>query len=165
MGSLDGVVTTRSAWIGSREVVEVKFHPDVLPFEDLLDHAIRFSCDQRVYTTTKAQMVVAKRKVGDRVEEFDGELRDAKASDQLYYLGRSHLRYLPLTPAQARKVNAALGRKSTASPEDFLSPRQTELARKIHAKLKADGKAFEGLERPDELSRLADYRTRLVARL
>ena len=165
MGSLDGVIKTRSAWIGSREVVEVKFHPDVLSFEALLDHAIRSSCDQRVYTTNDAQMAIAKKKVGDRVEKFDGKLRDAKDSDQLYYLGRSHLRFLPLTPAQARKVNAALGRKSSASPQDFLSPRQVELARKIHAKLKEDGEALRGLERPDDLGGLARYQAKLEARL
>lgn len=165
MGSLDGVVSTRSAWIGKREVVEVKFHPDVLSYEELLDHAIRSSCDQRVYTTTKAQLDVARRKVGDRVEEFDGELRDAKASDQLYYLGRSHLRYLPLTPAQARKVNAALGKQSREDPQDFLSPRQIELARRIHARLKTDGEALGNLTRPDDLVQLARYQAELESRL
>lgn len=153
-------MSTRSAWIGRREVVEVRFRPEVLPFERLLDAAIARSCDQQVYTTTETQEAIAKARVGDRAQRFDGALRDAEASDQLYYLGRSRLRHLPLTPMQARQVNAALGTSGTA--EHLLSPRQRAQGQRILALSEEVATLLDGLTRPSELTQLADYETRLT---
>ncbi|MEZ6018341.1 MAG: hypothetical protein R3F49_24800 [Planctomycetota bacterium] len=176
MGSLDGVVFTRAAWLGKREVVEVRFRPSVLPFEALLAAAIARSCDQRVFATTEVQLATARAKVGERAERFDvalhGPLRVAAATEQLYYLGRSSLRFVPLTPMQARRVNAALSAQALApqvagtdaAPDAFLSPRQRELARRIAAALVARPEAMSGLHPPTAdvgLTGLADYQRRL----
>ena len=173
MGSLEGVVSTHSAWIGKREVVEIRYRPEVLAFERLLDVAIERSCDQQVYATTDAQFATAKARLGDKVQRFDGEMRAAKASDQLYYLGRSPHRWLPLTPMQARQVNAALGAKALgakvagtdAQPADFLSPRQLALAARI-AKLGDAAEAeLSKNERPAKVAGLAAYEKELLATL
>lgn len=163
MGSLPGVVSTRAAWVGEREVVELEFRPSVLSFAALLDAAIERSCDQRVFATTDAQLDVARERVGGRAERLEGAPRAAKASDQLYYLGRSHLRFVPLTPAQARQVNAALG--AMADPRPFLSPRQRVLAEKVSARLAKDPAALAGLSRPTDLVELDEYAAELAARL
>lgn len=163
MGSLPGVVSTRAAWVGEREVVDVEFRPGALPFAKLLDAAIANSCDQHVYATTDDQLAAAREKVGERAERLAGDPRVAKESDQLYYLGLSHLRYVPLTPAQARQVNAALGLK--ADPLPYLSPRQRELAIRVAATLEEDAAALDGLARPSDLAGLDEYAGELASRL
>jgi len=156
-------VSTQAGWIGGLEVVEVDFRPQELQFPALLAHAIEHSCDQRVFATTDAQLTQARARVGERAVRLADEVRTAKASDQLYYLGRSHLRFVPLTPVQARRVNGALGTR--ADPGAFLSPRQLELARRIRDALGHDPKALDGLERPSELTELDEYQTELSDRL
>lgn len=175
MGSLDGVLSTRAAWLGEHEVVEVRFHPSVLPFEALLTAAIERSCDQRVFATSDAQLATARAKVGERAERFDakahGNLRDVEPRERLYYLGRSHLRFVPLTPKQARQVNAALGAKvlgtqasragAEPEPESYLSPRQRTLAARVALVLEREPRALTDLVRPDDIAALAGYTTRL----
>jgi hypothetical protein len=92
-----------------------------------------------------------------------GAVRESKASDQLYYLKRSHLTHLPLSPLQARRVNGALGTKQ--DPESWLSPRQKELAKIIKDALTEDSDALKGLERPTELSAVAAYEDALRIQL
>jgi len=167
---------TRAAWVGSHEVVEVKFRPSVLPFERLLEAAIARSCDQRVFAQNDTQLAVARKRLGERasqVERYDtakhGAVRPVNAGEELYYLNRSSERYLPLTPVQARQVNSALGAAvlgaktagTDARPDDFLSPRQSDLARRITAALERDRKALDKLARPDDLDALAAYTVRL----
>ena len=165
MGSLEGVVDTRSAWIGKHEVVEVRFRPDVTPYAKLIDTALEHGCADRVWTTTEAQLALAmsKKKVAGKVERLEGQTRAAKASDQLYYLERSPYRYVPLTPLQARRVNGALYLKQ--EPKRWLSPRQRELLTKIEAGLDGGAEAFADLTRPTSIDGLENYETALRARL
>lgn len=173
MGSLEGVVATRAAWLGALEVVEVRYRPAVLSLEALLAKASERACDQRVFVHTNAQLATARAKLGERAARYDearhGALRVVAADEQLYYLNRAPLRYVPLTPVQARQVNAALGARvlgtekagTALEPEAFLSPRQSALASRIAAVLRTDSKALDGLARPDELAGLAAYGTKL----
>jgi hypothetical protein len=172
LGSLDGVLSTRAAWLGEHEVVEVRFHPIVLSFEALLAAAIERSCDQRVFATSDAQLVTARAKVGERALRFDPtaqKLRDVESTERLYYLGRSPLCYVPLTPKQARQVNTALAARvlgsnvasTNAEPGSFLSPRQRALAGRITTTLERDRARLADLERPDTIRGLADYEARL----
>lgn len=173
MGSLDGVISTRTVWIGAHEVVELRFRPEVLRYEELLGAAIARRCDTKVFASDAAQLELARSKVGERAVLFTGAVREAAAADQLYYLRRSELRFVDLTPAQARQVNAALGARSlgesevgtAADPEGFLSPRQRELARRVRAALASDAEFGLELERPDAIEELAAYRAELLERL
>ncbi len=106
------------------------------------------------------QLEVARAKVGDAALKLVGEPRASKDSDQLYYLARSPLRYLPLTPLQARRVNGALGSKR--NPSDWLSPRQLELASELE---QVDKKRLAGLERPASIPALVGYEVRLRKQL
>ena len=141
LGSLDGVVDTRAAWHAGREVVEVRFRPDVVSREALTETARGLRCADGVW--------------GD---ELAGRPRAASASDQLYYLQRSTFGRLPLTELQARRVNGALGDKS--DPRRFLSPRQTQLAALLASAQRAQ---LAGLARPADPTEgeLADYDARL----
>lgn len=143
----------------------MSFRPDVLSFADLLAHAERTACAQRVFTTTPEQLATARAAVGERAAAFEpSALRDAQESDQHYYLGRSPMRWLPLTPGQARRVNAALGLEvigapaaSREAPTACLSPRQHALLAAIEAALGEDPEALAELERPADLGALDEY--------
>ncbi len=163
MGSVPGVVSTRAAWHEKLEVVEVSYLPSRLDFGDLVEHAKANSCTTRVFTTTDAQMKIARDKVGDAAVAMVGEVRESKETDQLYYLKRSHLTHLPLSPLQGRRVNGALGTKRDAGV--WLSPRQQELAKLIQKRLEADADWVPGIVRPTELGEMASYEERLRARL
>lgn len=156
MGSLEGVIGTESGWIDSYEVVTVRFDAARLSHEALLAHAKQHGCTTRVWTTSDEQLEAARAAVGDRAVALgEASIRRAKESDQLYYLRQSPLRYLPLTPLQARRINASLyGRKE---PGPWLSPRQAALFQRIEAKLASDPTALDGLERPGNLEELDEY--------
>lgn len=145
LGAIEGVVGTRAGWLDGREAVEVRFDPEVIGAEGLVRAAETAGC---------------------RVAADGGPAREADASDRKYYLARSDLRWLPLTPAQAAKVNAAL--RFDRSPDPWLSPRQRRRAEQIRAALAADPLALEGLAPPRDPAGLSAYdrslRERLAAR-
>lgn len=110
-------------------MVEVTFRPDRIPFETLLAGAEKKDCATHVYTTTEAQLKLARAKVGERAKALSAPVKRAKDSDQLYYLRKSPLRELSLSPLQSRRVNAALG--LGADPLAWLSPRQLARAMEL----------------------------------
>jgi hypothetical protein len=152
-------------WIGGEEAVEVEFLPEVLPFPELLEHADAGECAQHVYATTDAQLAAARARVGERARRLEAAPRAAKGSDQLYYLRRSPLRFVPLSPSQARRVNGALGLPEGGHPLELLSPRQRALAEAVAKALAEDDEALDGLERPAALDELDEYEAELRAEL
>lgn len=140
LGDIPGVLKTRAGWLGGREVVEVDF-------------------DAQVLTEAKLRQLATNRGCGELVANAK-HARDAGDSDQKYHLKRSKLRYLPLTPLQAARVNAALG--AGRSPLPWLSPRQ----RVLHDLLLRAGTAkLAGLSRPNAVHELASYENELRQRL
>jgi hypothetical protein len=123
------VVSTQAAWHEEQEVVEVTYRPDRIGFGALLASAEASDCATSVYTTTDAQLKAARARVGARARPLEGQVRRSKESDQLYYLRKSALRHLDLTPLQSLRVNAALGRKER--PGKWLSPRQVARAKEL----------------------------------
>jgi hypothetical protein len=144
-------------------VVNVRYLPSRISFADLVKRAQANSCTTKIFTTTEVQLQIAREAVGDDAEPLVGEPRVSKESDQLYFLKRSHLRYLPLSPLQARRVNGALGSKQ--DPGRWLSPRQTQLGILAKKTLEKDAECLSDLQRPTELLELAKYGTRLVQAL
>jgi hypothetical protein len=163
LGSLSGVLDTRAAWIGKREVVQVQFDPGKITYGKLLEFAVAHSCDQWIYATTDEQLVTAKKQLPDKVERFSGKPRIAKDTDQLYYLSKKALRYLALTPAQARRINGALG--TGQDPKAWLSPRQIALIPAITKALASESNPLKALQRPDQLLELATYEHKLLQAL
>ncbi|MFT5732109.1 MAG: hypothetical protein ACJAZN_000170 [Planctomycetota bacterium] len=156
MGSLEGVTATESGWIDSLEVVTVRFDAARLSRRALFEHAKEHGCTTRVWTTSDEQLKVARDVVGDKAVALGKtSIRAAKESDQVYYLRQSPLRFLPLTPLQARRVNGALHART--DPGIWLSPRQQALAKRIQSKLVADPKGLDDLDRPAELTKLDEY--------
>ena len=157
---MDGVLDTRSSWVGGHEVVEVAFDPRRVEYADLLDQAIDKGCANHAWATSKTMLATAKERLGNRATKLESKPRRAQDSDQLFYLGRSPHRYVPLTPLQARRINGVLGSRGSAGGKtvaDFMSPRQTETLGRIQRALQKNRSALDGLERPDDRRKLGAY--------
>ena len=122
LGAIKGVLGTRPGWVDGNEVVEVVFDPTVNDYGRLVKAAQSLDCAQVVYAHDRKQLAEATKLAASKVAPIEAPARDAKSSDQKYWLNRSELRHLPLTPMQATKVNADL--RNGADPTRWLSPRQ-----------------------------------------
>lgn len=125
LGALDGVISTRIGELAKAEVVEVTFDPAVIDYKKLVEKAKEMDCTHTVFARTDAQAKAAKGVVDEKkVVRSDKEI-DANTQQQYHLAQHPRYHYLPLTAAQATKVNAALANKQ--SPDDFLSPLQLDL--------------------------------------
>lgn len=125
LGALDGVIFTRIGELAKAEVVEVTFDPAVIDYKKLVEKAKEMDCTHAVFARTDAQAKTAKEVVGEKkVVRSDKEI-DADTQQQYHLAQVPRYHYLPLTMAQATKVNAALANKK--SPDEFLSPLQLAL--------------------------------------
>lgn len=140
LGALDGVLGTRAGWIGGAEVVDITFDPAVISVQELQSRARQLRCTA-----------------------IEGTVRDAEPADRKFALNQSELRYLPLTPMQATRVNADI--HAGADPTARLSPRQIQLLETIRAVLETDPDALSALSRPENLTDLAAYRDKLTETL
>jgi hypothetical protein len=163
LGGLAGVKATRAGFLDGREVVEVRYDPRALELATLLREAKKLGCLEAVYLEDERQLEIGRNAVGERAIRMDEEVEDAPASDQLYHLGRSPLRFLPLTALQATRVNSAI--ESGTDVQRLLSPRQVKLLARVKAKLSVDGSAFDGLKRPARTEELSSYASELEKRL
>ena len=163
LGSIHGVHTTRSGWRGGLEVVQLEYSPNVVDYQKLLNAAQSFDCASKVFTHSQAQQGIAKQIVGNKAEHAVGPMRDAKASDQKYYLLHTIYKYLPLTERQATKINSLAKLRKT--PGNILSPRQQKLLKSIQTAISADKKALINLQYPENQADLFDYQQKLTARL
>lgn len=161
LGRIDGVITTRSGWLDQLEVVDLTFDPRVVDYATLLETAQSMSCATRVFARSETQYALANEHVGDAAVRSETPSTPAKASDRKFALGRSALKYVPMTPMQATKANAAL--RLDEDPRAFLSPRQIALLGEVYARHKADPDAFEGIERAETLEDLAAFERRIRA--
>ena len=124
LGTLDGVISTRIGDLEKAEVVEVTFDPAVIDYKKLVEKAKGFDCTHKVFARTDAHLKTAKELVGDKAVRSDKEI-DAKTQQQYHLKHFPRYHYLPLTAAQATKVNAALAAQK--SPDEFLSLLQLEI--------------------------------------
>jgi hypothetical protein len=165
LGSIRGVKYTRSGWRDQLEVVRVEFDPDQVDYSQLLSTAQSFDCASKVYVHTKEQLDVASKTVGDQTVNVVNrpEMRDAKLSDQKYYLRNSVYGHLPLSSRQAVKINAALYLRQPV--EKWLSPQQLKLLEAIQQVRTQNEEFLKEFIWPDDDSQLAEYNQRLNAAL
>lgn len=162
LGGLHGVAGVMPGAIDGGEVVEVLYRPDRVSLADLVKTADRLDCAADVYVANETDATAARAIVGDRVH-VGGKMRAAPASEYLYHLLHSNLRFLPLTELQATRVNSDLGSSKDASR--WLTPSQQALLARIDRRLRDDPHALAGLERPTDVAEFAAYTRRLVAKL
>jgi len=163
LGAINGVTSTRACFYENQEAVYVEFDPTVVSIEDLMQGADKSQCADAVYAHGDVQMVHARSVLGERVKPSHAKIKPAPESDQLYSLERSPMRFLPLTPMQAMKVNASL--RLDDDPRRWLTARQAELLLKITAALANSPGSLDGLKRPSSIEALHTYREQLESRL
>lgn len=146
---------TRVGWLEGKEVVEVRFDRERLALADLARAAKDAGSADRVWVQDEQDLRAARAIVGERAERLREEPGPAKPSDEKYYLSRSSMRFLPLTPLQATRLNAVLG--SASDSGQVLSPRQFLLGERIAARLERDPRAFDELGRPESIEDLPAY--------
>ena len=168
LGAIPGVRNTRSAWKSGLEVVQLEFDPQKVSYQELVKEAIKMECATKVFAHSKAQLNVADAVAPGRGELASTKVRDAKQSDQVYYLRNSVLKFLPMTEWQATKLNGILHRKITEREKrskiaKILSPRQQKMFAKVERRFRMDPNSLKGLVWPNKDSQLALYHQKLVA--
>ena len=123
IGKIDGVVETQPGFMGGREVVEIQYDPEVIPYEKLVQQARKKDCASQVFYNTDQQERQAAKVIGKTSIRPSSKFRLDK--DLKYYLSQTPYQYVPMTPLQAVKVNSAIGDRQ--SPNSYLSPKQIEL--------------------------------------
>ena len=169
MGSLNGVLSTFSAWRDGLEVVDLTYDPSVVDYADIVRAASEFKCASRVFTYDDQQQKAAAAIVGSRAVAATARQssRPASDSDQKYYLRHTDLRHLPLTEIQATKINAALKMRNM-KPAALLSPRQRDLYTRMQKAAKQDASFKSQLNRmiwPTDADELLDYSAKFEAAL
>ncbi|MEM7782231.1 MAG: VPGUxxT family thioredoxin-like (seleno)protein, type 2 [Planctomycetota bacterium] len=158
LGSIDGVSDTISAWVGNLEVVRVQYDPQAVQYADLVETAQSFECASKVFAESKTQLTTARRLVGNSAESLKSKPRNAKLSDQKYYLRNTpYLRSLPLTRFQSTKINASLKQKTDF--RTWLSPRQLQLLERLIQSKDGDALKFRF---PENDALLPEYHERLL---
>ncbi len=165
LGGITGVLETSAGWIGKTEIVNVTYDPRVVRYDKLLATAQKMECASTVFAHNKEQLATAKKAVGSKAVMLPAKdaQRPVKYSEQKYHLRRTNLKYVPLTPIQLAKVNAAVFAKKDY--RKFLSPRQRELETQIKATLTRHPERLKDLAAPDHAKDLVRYLDKLSTRL
>jgi len=121
-GLLKGVISSVSGWIGKTEVVKLEFDPSVISYQALVEEAKAGDCATLAFPLDAKQSALARTVYGDRVLPVDADFRGV--ADTKYYLRRTLLKHVPMTRAQATRVNSKVER---ARRSGVLSSSQLEL--------------------------------------
>ena len=103
------MVKTRQAWSGETEVVEVIFDPKVISRKKL----DAFATQKEFWVQKELPVQVSARTMALRMDK-----------EQKYYLLQTQLKNVPMSEAQACRVNASL----EGDWKQYLSPSQNKLA-------------------------------------
>jgi hypothetical protein len=128
LGGVEGVLSTRTGFVDGHEVVEVRYDPASASESSLVNLATSMECASTVYCEGEEQRARVARIVGGSAKVLRSKLTPSTKDDK-YQMRHTEYARVPMTPAQASRVNAAVGRGQDPSP--WLSPRQIELARAI----------------------------------
>ena len=134
---MDGVVSSFSGFAMGREVVQVEFDPKLLSYAQLVKKAKSAGCVAPVFTLGKTQQTIAAKILGKKAIPFSGKVKPDKQPK--FYVGRTLLRFLPMTELQAGRINARIesGIIKKLAKLSILSPRQLTLWAQIQAKPEA----------------------------
>jgi len=163
LGNIEGVVSTRAATLEGGEVVEVTYDSKTISLPALIRAADAIGYASKVYLRGDEQLVEARSIIESRAQPSPAAPHIAPPSDQKHSLAQSDLRFLPLTPMQATKVNAAL--RLNDDFRTWLSPRQLQLITQIKRALEADPASLDGLVRPESTRDLGRYEDQLRMRI
>ena len=123
LGGIDGLLSSRTGYLGGREVVEVRFDPARVSYAHLLQQAFRNGCASGAFAHDDTQLAIAKTIYPETARSAPGVARDASPRDQLFHLKRfPALAALEATPAERLRLNHSAWKNQDPTPH--LSPRQ-----------------------------------------
>ncbi|MCB9857935.1 MAG: hypothetical protein H6818_19805 [Phycisphaerales bacterium] len=134
LGAMDGVIATLPGFVQGREVVDVWFDADRLPYLKLATEARKLKCASAIFTHTDGQYDASKSLAGLEVIRTDDNTRADK--EPKYFMSKTPYRFVPMTETQASRVNGAI--RAGKSAESYLSPRQLALLAVVRAHPDAD---------------------------
>ncbi|MFN7119513.1 MAG: VPGUxxT family thioredoxin-like (seleno)protein, type 2 [Saprospiraceae bacterium] len=140
LGQLEGVMATEPGFMNGREVVQVKFNPNIISFEKLVKAGSQVKCADQVFTNDNQQKTVAEKLLGKNAVAGVNNFR--LDNERKYYLSKTIYRFVPMTPLQAARANALVGKGK--SPDAVLSPKQVQLAKYIEDHANKDWKNVIG---------------------
>ncbi len=123
LGQMSGVITTEAGWIEGREVTLVRYRPDLVTLETLIERAVDAGVADKVFLSTREQRKRAKRSGHLGVGSLGSSYRTAQDGDQKRQLEGSAFERLDLTPMQRTKINAFATVDMTKALE-WLTPTQ-----------------------------------------
>lgn len=85
-----------------------------------MNEAKKSRCADGVYADSDADLAAVRKNTDVKNVKKSGDYH--KDGEVKYYLSHSNYKYIPMSPLQQAKVNAAIG--SRQSPNQYLSPRQ-----------------------------------------
>jgi hypothetical protein len=109
LGRIDGVITTEAGWIGAREVTLVRYRPDLVSLDALVESAVAAAVADRVFVATDEQLRRLGRNHRSLVDALPEAYRRASESDQKRQIQGTVLNRIDLTEMQRTKVNALAG--------------------------------------------------------
>ncbi len=130
VGDLKGLVATRVGFLDGGEVVEVRYDPTTLSLKTLLETVRSREVAERVYCEDMASLKMARGVFGEDAKRVKPSAFRASAKDLKHGLLASPLRFLPMTPLQAARLNA---HPELADGPSILSPAQRALLAKLKA--------------------------------
>ncbi len=137
LAEIKGVAHTEAGYMGGKEVVKIKYNPDIVKYEDILCTAVAENCADITFTNDKMEQTATQFIIKKNAFAIKNYRPD---NTQKYYLSNSKFKYLPMTELQASKINSALGNQKSAN--EFLSPRQLGLLNKINLDSKDNLKIY-----------------------
>ena len=106
VGRLPGVITTEAGWIGGREVTLVRYRPDLVDLDTLVDRAIVAGVADEVFVSTEEQRQQIDGNRQQKVGFLNANYHRARDSDQKRQIRGSVFADIDLTDMQRTKVNA-----------------------------------------------------------
>jgi hypothetical protein len=131
IGDIKGVAEIEAGFMGGKEVVKVKYNPNLVSYSEILKKASRTDCADSVFTDDKREKESAKETLKIDPQAVQHYKRDRTPK---YYLSNSIFQYVPMSKMQSARINTALGRSQSAL--ELLSPRQQKLLEYIQANRK-----------------------------
>lgn len=128
-GGIEGVVDTKAGFMQDREVVRIKYDPNTVSLEKLIETGSRADCADQIFLENDQEKRILGKISIDRIKQV-GEF--APDDTPKYYLSRTHFASVPMSPIQRMKANHLIG--SGRSPESVLSPFQNQMANYIISK-------------------------------
>ena len=141
-GAIDGVLSTEAGFMDGHEVVRVTYDPDVVALEDIATSGKQASCADGAYLEDKAERANVSTVLSASKVKSTSSFRADRTPK--YYLAQTHYRAVPMTPIQAARANALIGKGQ--SPDAVLSPRQIAWSQRLKAQPKSKWKNRIGVD-------------------